>query len=709
MGVLEFLSDLRFHHSYILPPSPETGRYKPHRFSYADFGDIKSNAVVFFCGALIGTRFCYSPLDHLANAYNVRIIHVDRPGIGEMVPQLLKHLRIRYISLASHSGGDIYLLNTLLMYPYLLHPHNPYVCFFAPWVHPSHSKVTQMRVTSFLPAPVIGKFASIVKFVGENVVPLVGLSSNLMHTRFRSSPQPAPVPLTPTTTRSRAPSVNSRKEYQALVLDDPKVVEELLRYITMFLFAESMDGISADAQLFLRKPRSIPWCSPSIFWSDIDYIVPMLSKIIEGDARLDTHNRTWTIDTFHAEDDDMVGEKGRKWFDNCWLPGRSFTSSAGSKSRDSLHQFSDKCYEYRSEIVRGSEHNYIMDPAFGASELWLARVRDAIPLPIEMLPSNDTTSTCSQPNSDGKKKTFRGFLGKFRHLTRSAALHRPIQKSGLSQPVFVVTTMTEEMKINPVRTKQLTESLTSITSRIKAANKNNRNVRLIAVSKLKPANDVLALHQQPQPLHTHFGENYVQEILLKAKLLPRSIQWHMIGGLQSNKCKQLAEQIPNLWCVSSVDSAKKANELEKGRKALLEKDSSADKLRIKIQVNTSGETEKSGVEPGDALELCRHVVEKCPNLELVGLMTIGAIARSKAMTAETENEDFVRLRETRDEVAKGLGWEAGKLELSMGMSADFEGAIGMGSDEVRVGSEIFGERPAKKDAVLKEDDVGEKS
>lgn len=185
----------------------------------------------------------------------------------------------------------------------------------------------------------------------------------------------------------------------------------------------------------------------------------------------------------------------------------------------------------------------------------------------------------------------------------------------------------------------------------------------------------------------------------------------MIGGLQSNKCKQLAEQIPNLWCVSSVDSVKKANELEKGRKALLEKDGSegVDKLRVMIQVNTSGESEKSGVEPADATALCRHVLDNCPHLELLGLMTIGAIARSQATTEENENEDFEKLRETRDKVAEELEWEKEKLELSMGMSADFEGAIRAGSDEVRVGSQIFGERPAKGDAVIKEKEAEEKS
>ena len=87
-------------------------------------------------------------------------------------------------------------------------------------------------------------------------------------------------------------------------------------------------------------------------------------------------------------------------------------------------------------------------------------------------------------------------------------------------------------------------------------------------------------------------------------------------------------------------------------------------------------------------------------------MTIGAIARSQATTPETENEDFICLRETRDRIVKELGMEDGseELELSMGMSEDFEGAIALGSDEVRVGSTIFGERPPKKEAKVLERD-----
>ena len=259
-----------------------------------------------------------------------------------------------------------------------------------------------------------------------------------------------------------------------------------------------------------------------------------------------------------------------------------------------------------------------------------------------------------------------------------------------------------EMKIDPTRAKTLSSNLSSIFFCIDAAKQSSQPpIRLVAVSKLKPATDILALHSPPHT-HLHFGENYQQELLSKSQLLPREIRWHFIGALQTNKCKPLAEQIPNLWCVESVDTSKKADQLEKGRNALCEKENEYKDvpLRIFVQVNTSGEEEKSGVEPGDTAALCRHVRENCPHLKLQGVMTIGAIARSKEAKEGVENEDFIKLRAVRDEVVKELGIQELELELSMGMSDDFESAIRCGSNEVRVGSTIFGERPPKKDAQI---------
>ncbi|TDZ25511.1 Pyridoxal phosphate homeostasis protein [Colletotrichum orbiculare MAFF 240422] len=237
-----------------------------------------------------------------------------------------------------------------------------------------------------------------------------------------------------------------------------------------------------------------------------------------------------------------------------------------------------------------------------------------------------------------------------------------------------------EMRVDPAKAKALISQLQGVRGRI-ATVAAGRDVRLVAVSKLKPANDILALHQQASPPQLHFGENYAQELGQKAEILPRSIKWHFIGGLQSTHAKKIAK-IPNLFCVSSVDSLKKAQLLNTARGELIASDASVEPLGVHVQVNTSGEESKSGAAPGEeTVALCRAVEEECPSLRLLGLMTIGAIARSKATTPENENEDFLCLREQRDRVVKELGLGR-ELELSMGMSEDFEGAVTLGSGEV---------------------------
>ena len=264
------------------------------------------------------------------------------------------------------------------------------------------------------------------------------------------------------------------------------------------------------------------------------------------------------------------------------------------------------------------------------------------------------------------------------------------------------------MPVTPQRAAILANNLTVVKSRITnaaaatATTQTKNPIRLVAVSKLKPAADILSLHEQPTIKQLHFGENYVQELMEKSQLLPESINWHFIGGLQSNKCVALARDVKGLWAVESVDSEKKASLLDKGfgerlkRQNLKNQDSDDGRLRIFIQVNTSGEENKSGIDPSSTPILCRFILEKCPHLKLQGIMTIGAIARSKATAPGHENEDFLCLRDTRDRVVSELGLDS--LELSMGMSDDFEGAISLGSDQVRVGTTIFGERPLKSEA-----------
>ncbi|CCJ28677.1 unnamed protein product [Pneumocystis jirovecii] len=214
----------------------------------------------------------------------------------------------------------------------------------------------------------------------------------------------------------------------------------------------------------------------------------------------------------------------------------------------------------------------------------------------------------------------------------------------------------------------------------------NTEVRLVAVSKLNSVEDIKIAYDYGQ---RHFGENFVQEMVEKAKLLPSDCQWHFIGGLQTNKCKTLVS-ISNLWAVESLDSYKKAFALNKALMNLKRSTNMLDnndrKLNVYVQVNTSCEEGKNGVAPCDSEELCSYIINNCKELHLKGLMTIGSLSESNS----EYNKDFETLVKCRDKITESLGI---KLELSMGMSRDFELAIKMGSTNIRVGTNIFGIRP----------------
>uniref|UniRef100_A0A6B2LHK6 Pyridoxal phosphate homeostasis protein n=1 Tax=Arcella intermedia TaxID=1963864 RepID=A0A6B2LHK6_9EUKA len=208
--------------------------------------------------------------------------------------------------------------------------------------------------------------------------------------------------------------------------------------------------------------------------------------------------------------------------------------------------------------------------------------------------------------------------------------------------------------------------------------------RLVAVSKTKPNELIMAAYSTG---HRHFGENYAQEIVTKSPSLPNDIAWHFIGHLQSNKVNKLVESVPNLWAVETVDSFKLASALSKA----VVKQNKAEDLNIFIQVNTSGEEQKSGVPPEEAVELAKKIYNnpELKKIKLIGLMTIGALEGDAT-------QDFKKLVVCREKVAEALGINPDQLELSMGMSHDFLKAIELGSTNVRIGSTIFGVRPQKQ-------------
>jgi len=209
------------------------------------------------------------------------------------------------------------------------------------------------------------------------------------------------------------------------------------------------------------------------------------------------------------------------------------------------------------------------------------------------------------------------------------------------------------------------------------AGRSAQSVTLLVVSKTFPPADVRAAHAAGA---RRFGENYVQEALDKIADLAdirSGTEWHLIGPLQSNKTKPVAEQFD--W-VHSVDRLKIAQRLSEQRPAELPP------LNVCLQVNISGEASKSGLAPGEVAALAQQVAA-LPRLKLRGLMAVPEPAANfedqriphralAALQAKVEDEHGLTLD-----------------TLSIGMSADLEAAIAEGSTMVRVGSAIFGPRP----------------
>jgi hypothetical protein len=132
-----------------------------------------------------------------------------------------------------------------------------------------------------------------------------------------------------------------------------------------------------------------------LFWSDIDYIVPLLVKTLVGEGAGGQTTREWTVHTFHAEVDGMVGDKGRLWYDECWSKFVVLTSSDDASSAESHEHVS---LEYRSEVVPESNHNFVMDPAYGASFKWLQNVREAFSQPrLEEVREDQPLTTLDNP------------------------------------------------------------------------------------------------------------------------------------------------------------------------------------------------------------------------------------------------------------------------------------------------------------------------
>jgi len=200
-------------------------------------------------------------------------------------------------------------------------------------------------------------------------------------------------------------------------------------------------------------------------------------------------------------------------------------------------------------------------------------------------------------------------------------------------------------------------------------------VTLVAITKQVPVERIAVAHRVGL---RHFGENRVQEFEEKHRLLvlPSAI-WHMIGHLQSNKAARAAELFT---CIDSLDSLHVAQKLGTA---------SGGKIPVLVQVHLGDEPRKHGVEPGQLASLVEQAAA-LPGLAVQGLMTIPPYLEP----AERVRPYFRRLRELAEELDRRQIPGVSMHRLSMGMSHDFEVAIEEGATEVRLGTALFGPRPA---------------
>ncbi|HEY0546426.1 MAG TPA: YggS family pyridoxal phosphate-dependent enzyme [Pyrinomonadaceae bacterium] len=231
---------------------------------------------------------------------------------------------------------------------------------------------------------------------------------------------------------------------------------------------------------------------------------------------------------------------------------------------------------------------------------------------------------------------------------------------------------------------KLPERLAEIRRRIEqsalATGRAPEEVSLIAVSKTHPP---ARLREAIEAGVRNLGENRVQEAEAKITELGRdAVRWHLIGHLQANKARRAVQLFDVIHSLDSMQLARRLDRL------CLEEERA--ELPVLIQVDLAGELAKSGASEEELPELVA-VVAACERLRLAGLMTLPPFFEN----AERARPFFARLRELRDALLSSGAFGAGRGELSMGMSHDYEVAIAEGATMVRVGTAIFGERGAQ--------------
>lgn len=297
------------------------------------------------------SRYLLTIKDALARQHGVRIVSLDRPGFGgttdvgpadrvrvwlDMVEAVLQHLAVEHVSVLGYSGGAIYAMNVLLHLRHRLHPTRPYVGLCTPWIFPSRSGVSLLKLAGLLPSAMVGSYDRVVQFVQARIAPAIQFSSGL-------------AALVPSLGQSPPDSLAPGVDADAVAREEG-LFTELVRRIN----SEDMQGLGQDALLLLKR-EDYPGCWGS--WGDYDALVPMLAQVERErcgaySGLADATHAPLRISVYFAESDLMIGTTaGPAWFDHCWRP---------EQRGDGI--------SYSSTTIANTNHDNILSLRYGVVE-----------------------------------------------------------------------------------------------------------------------------------------------------------------------------------------------------------------------------------------------------------------------------------------------------------------------------------------------------
>ncbi|KGO75406.1 hypothetical protein PITC_080920 [Penicillium italicum] len=346
-----YIANSRFHRSFTIEP---TSTHGPLNVTYGDYGcEPNKNGTtptLLFLPGMLSTRYIGLCLHPIAEKWGVRVLVVDRPGMGnstdvplaqrvstwvEIVPRLLAHLNIQHVSLASHSAGTIYLLNTLYYCRDILNPKKPMATLLAPWVDPAKSGMTSMKMAQYIPSPAFKIWHHVPRLFLSDAGSAIATSGGIIANLAKS--------LLPKSSDDQAKEPLYIAQNYGLEPDQQKEIDSLMM---QSIFKENTVGFNAEALQCLRK-------EPNTWGKCEDYEV-FVRELAERERGRD--GAPLKVQTLFAESDIMIGKKGQAYFEKCW----HHIDNGDSRG----------VFEFDSRVVPGTDHDSLMSYAEGWENLF---------------------------------------------------------------------------------------------------------------------------------------------------------------------------------------------------------------------------------------------------------------------------------------------------------------------------------------------------